>query len=117
MPGRPELRLARRLRYLPDHFAENLVAWSEGHPFLYLNLQCGRVSLGIVRIDDNIVERMSLGRSLAGYAIDGRPRQASGFCADQHRKQVGSADLAFEMASGGSGRCCACYVRQVSPCL
>lgn len=73
--------------------------------------------MGIVRIDYDIVERMSLGRSLAGYAIDARPRQASGFSAHEHRKQVGGAHMAFEMASGGSRRCCASHVRQASPCI
>ncbi len=64
-----------------------------------LGRQCRGVSLGIVRVNDEIVERMSLGRSLEGDAVDARTRLASGFRAHQHGEQISGADLAFETAS------------------
>jgi hypothetical protein len=96
---------------------KNLVTCREGDAFLYLNLQSGRFPQSVVRVDHDIVERMSLGGSLECDAIDGRPRQASGFRRHQHREQVSGPHLAFEAASCGSGRCWACHLRQGSSCL
>jgi hypothetical protein len=58
-----------------------------------------------MRMDNNIIQRVTFGRPLKFDAIDNRSWQPAWFCAREQRQQEESTDLALEEASCWSTRC------------
>jgi hypothetical protein len=53
---------------------------------------------------DHVIERSALGSALKLHAVGDGARQPLRLAARQHGQQVGCADLAFEVGTGGSAR-------------
>lgn len=51
----------------------------------------------VMRMNDYVIERMSVGGALEFNAVDSRTEQAARFCSGKHGEQVIGADLAFEI--------------------
>ena len=82
-----KLRFARCLHDLADDGTEDRVFGRETDAFLDLNLKDGGLSLRVMRMDDDIIQRVTFGRPLKFDAIDNRTRQPAWFCAHEHRQQ------------------------------
>ena len=110
-----KLRFAWCLRDLADDGTEDRIAGREIDAFLDLNLKDGGLSLHVVRMNDDVIQRMPLGRSLEFNTINNRSRQSSRFCAHEEREQEGGADLAFKKAACWAGGCRACSLGDYLP--
>lgn len=108
-----KLRFARCLHDLADDGAEDRVAGRETDAFLDLNLKDGGLSLRAMRMDNDIIQRVTFRRSLKLDAINDRSRQTAWFCAHEQRQQEESTDLALEEATRWSTRCRACSLGAV----
>lgn len=74
IPDLQELRFARNLGDLAHDGAEDRVARRESDVPFDLHFENRGVTLCVVRIDDDVIQRMSLGRPLEFHPIDGRSR-------------------------------------------
>jgi hypothetical protein len=83
---------------LADDGAEDRIAGRESDAFLDLNLKDSGISLRVIRMDDDVIQRVTFGRPLKFDAIDNRSRQPARFCAHEQRQQEESTNLAFEEA-------------------
>ena len=101
----PETRLSGRFGNLRHGITENGVARGEGDGPLDLNLENRRVAPRVLRVHDDIVERMTFSRALKLCARNRGAGQASRLGTDEHGQQVVRADLALEVAAGGAACC------------
>lgn len=103
--GRPELAFLRGGPHLCHHVLEFRVRCRKGERPLGLDLQGGRRTVGINRLDDRIIQRSSRLSLLECHGPGYGSGQPAWFAANQQRQKIERADFALELRAGIAGRC------------
>ena len=105
IPPLQKFRFTRDLCDLAHDITKDWIGRRERNAPFDLDFEDRGISLCVMRVNNDVIQRMPLGSPLEFYAIDGCSRQSAGFGAHEQGQQVRGTDLAFKVGACGSCRC------------